>query len=209
MKKTIEDVNVQGKKVLVRVDFNVPMDKETGTKITDENRIIGALPTIQYLLSHGAAVILCSHMGKPHNVLNAKLKLNKKELAKIADLPAEEQEAATEKALKKAAQDVTKLSLAPVAKRLGELLGQEVIMAKDVIGEDAKAKAAALKPGQVLLLENLRFHAEEEKNDPDFAKALASYGRSVCKRRFRHRAPRACLHRRRGRLSARRFRLPD
>ena len=175
MKKTIEDVNVQGKKVLVRVDFNVPMDKETGTKITDENRIIGALPTIQYLLSHGAAVILCSHMGKPHNVLNAKLKLNKKELAKIADLPAEEQEAATEKALKKAAQDVTKLSLAPVAKRLGELLGQEVIMAKDVIGEDAKAKAAALKPGQVLLLENLRFHAEEEKNDPDFAKALASY----------------------------------
>ena len=80
MKKTIEDVNVQGKKVLVRVDFNVPMDKETGTKITDENRIIGALPTIQYLLSHGAAVILCSHMGKPHNVLNAKLKLNKKEL---------------------------------------------------------------------------------------------------------------------------------
>ena len=175
MKKTIEDVNVQGKKVLVRVDFNVPMDKETGTKITDENRIIGALPTIQYLLSHGAAVILCSHMGKPHNVLNAKLKLNKKELAKIADLPAEEQEAATEKALKKAAQDVTKLSLAPVAKRLGELLGQEVIMAKDVIGEDAKAKAAALQPGQVLLLENLRFHAEEEKNDPDFAKALASY----------------------------------
>lgn len=148
MKKTIEDVNVQGKKVLVRVDFNVPMDKETGTKITDENRIIGALPTIQYLLSHGAAVILCSHMGKPHNVLNAKLKLNKKELAKIADLPAEEQEAATEKALKKAAQDVTKLSLAPVAKRLGELLGQEVIMAKDVIGEDAKAKAAALKPGR-------------------------------------------------------------
>ncbi len=114
-------------------------------------------------------------MGKPHNVLNAKLKLNKKELAKIADLPAEEQEAATEKALKKAAQDVTKLSLAPVAKRLGELLGQEVIMAKDVIGEDAKAKAAALQPGQVLLLENLRFHAEEEKNDPDFAKALASY----------------------------------
>ena len=102
MKKTIEDVNVQGKKVLVRVDFNVPMDKETGTKITDENRIIGALPTIQYLLSHGAAVILCSHMGKPHNVLNAKLKLNKKELAKIADLPAEEQEAATEQALKKA-----------------------------------------------------------------------------------------------------------
>ena len=175
MKKTIEDVNVQGKKVLVRVDFNVPMDKETGTRITDENRIIGALPTIQYLLSHGAAVILCSHMGKPHNVFNAKLKLNKKELAKIADLPAEEQEAATEKALKKAAQDVTKLSLAPVAKRLGELLGQEVIMAKDVIGEDAKAKAAALKPGQVLLLENLRFHAEEEKNDPDFAKALASY----------------------------------
>ncbi|MBQ7454907.1 MAG: phosphoglycerate kinase, partial [Clostridia bacterium] len=175
MKKTIEDVSVQGKKVLVRVDFNVPMDKETGTKITDENRILGALPTIQYLLKNGAALILCSHMGKPHNVFNDKLKLNKKEKAKIEALPAEEQEAATAAALEKAKKDVKKLSLAPVAARLAELLGQEVIMAKDVIGPDAQAKAAALKPGQVLVLENLRFHAEEEKNDPEFAKALAGY----------------------------------
>ena len=175
MKKTIEDVSVQGKKVLVRVDFNVPMDKETGTKITDENRILGALPTIKYLVDNNAAVILCSHMGKPHNVFNEKLKLNKKEIAKIEALPAEEQEAATAAALEKAKKDVKKLSLAPVAKRLSELLGQEVIMAKDVIGPDAQAKAAALKPGEVMVLENLRFHAEEEKNDPAFAKALASY----------------------------------
>ena len=174
-KQTIKDVNVKGKKVLVRVDFNVPMDKETGTKITDENRILGALPTIKYLVDEGAAVILCSHMGKPHNVFNEKLKLNKKEKAKIEALPAEEQEAATAAALEKAKKDVKKLSLAPVAARLSELLGQEVIMAKDVIGEDAKAKAAALQPGQVMVLENLRFHAEEEKNDPEFAKALASY----------------------------------
>ena len=175
MKKTIEDVNVQGKKVLVRVDFNVPMDKETGTKITDENRILGALPTIKYLVDHNAAVILCSHMGKPHNVFNDTLKLNKKEKAKIEALPAEEQAAATEAALEKAKKDVKKLSLAPVAKRLSELLGQEVIMAQDVIGPDAQAKAAALQPGQVMVLENLRFHAEEEKNDPAFAKALAGY----------------------------------
>ena len=175
MKKTIEDVNVQGKKVLVRVDFNVPMDKETGTKITDENRILGALPTIKYLVDHKAAVILCSHMGKPHNVLTDTLKLNKKEKAKIEKLPEAEQAEATAAALEKAKKDVTKLSLAPVAKRLSELLGQEVIMAKDVIGPDAQAKVAALQPGQVMLLENLRFHAEEEKNDPAFAKALASY----------------------------------
>ena len=174
-KQTIKDVNVKGKKVLVRVDFNVPMDKETGTKITDENRILGALPTIKYLVDEGAAVILCSHMGKPHNVFNEKLKLNKKEKAKIEALPAEEQEAATAAALEKAKKDVKKLTLAPVAARLSELLGQEVIMAKDVIGEDAKAKAAALQPGQVMVLENLRFHQEEEKNDPEFAKALASY----------------------------------
>ena len=152
MKKTIEDVNVQGKKVLVRVDFNVPMDKETGTKITDENRILGALPTIKYLVDHKAAVILCSHMGKPHNVFNDTLKLNKKEKAKIDALPAQEQEAATAAALEKAKKDVKKLSLAPVAARLSELLGQEVIMAKDVIGPDAQAKAAALQPGQVMVL---------------------------------------------------------
>ena len=170
-KKTIEDVNVKGKKVLCRVDFNVPMD---GERITDENRINGALPTIKYLLNNGAALILCSHMGKPHNVFNDKIKLNKKEKAKIEKLPEAEQAEATAAALEKAKNDVKKLSLAPVAKRLSELLGQEVIMASDVIGPDAQAKAAALKPGQVMVLQNLRFHAEEEKNDPDFAKALAS-----------------------------------
>ncbi len=173
-KKTIEDVNVKGKRVLVRVDFNVPMDADKN--ITDENRIVGALPTIKYLLKNEAKVVLCSHMGKPHNVFNETIKLNKKEKAKIEALPAEEQEAATAAAIEKAKGDVNKLSLAPVAKRLSEHLGQEVYMAKDVIGEDAKKKAAALKNGEVLVLENLRFHAEEEKNDANFAKELASYG---------------------------------
>ena len=171
-KKTIEDIDVQGKKVLCRVDFNVPMD---GERITDENRINGALPTIKYLLSHGAALILCSHMGKPHNVFNDTLKLNKKEKAKIDALPEDQQAAATEEALAKAKSDVKKFSLAPVAKRLSELLGQEVIMAEDVIGPDAQAKVAALQPGQVMVLQNLRFHAEEEKNDPEFAQKLASF----------------------------------
>ena len=173
-KMTIEDINVKGKRVLVRVDFNVPMDADKN--ITDENRIVGALPTIKYLLKNEAKVVLCSHMGKPHNVFNETLKLNKKEKAKIEALPAEEQEAATAAALEKAKGDITKLSLAPVAKRLSEHLGQEVYMAKDVIGPDAKAKAAALKNGEVLVLENLRFHAEEEKNDANFAKELAGYG---------------------------------
>ncbi len=173
-KKTIEDVNVKGKRVLVRVDFNVPMDADKN--ITDENRIVGALPTIKYLLKNDAKVVLCSHMGKPHNVFNETIKLNKKEKAKIEALPAEEQEAATAAAIEKAKGDVNKLSLAPVAKRLSEHLGQEVFMAKDVIGEDAKAKAAALKNGEVLVLENLRFHAEEEKNDPAFAKELSTFG---------------------------------
>ena len=141
-KKTIEDVNVKGKRVLVRVDFNVPMDADKN--ITDENRIVGALPTIKYLLKNEAKVVLCSHMGKPHNVFNETIKLNKKEKAKIEALPAEEQEAATAAAIEKAKGDVNKLSLDPVAKRLSEHLGQEVYMAKDVIGEDAKAKAAAL-----------------------------------------------------------------
>ena len=135
-KKTIEDVNVNGKRVLVRVDFNVPMD---GTTITDENRIVGALPTIQYLIKNKAKVILCSHMGRPKGEFNMKY------------------------------------SLAPVAARLSELLGQEVKMAKDVIGPDADAVTASLKEGEVCLLENLRFHKEEEKNDPEFAKKLASY----------------------------------
>ena len=172
-KKSIEDVVVKGKRVLVRVDFNVPMD---GDKITDENRIVGALPTIKYLVENECKVVLCSHMGKPHNVFNETIKLNKKEKAKIEALPAEEQEAATAAALEKAKGDITKLSLAPVAKRLSEHLGQEVYMAKDVIGEETKKKAASLKEGEVMLLENLRFHAEEEKNDPAFAKELSSYG---------------------------------
>ena len=173
-KMTIEDINVKGKRVLVRVDFNVPMDADKN--ITDENRIVGALPTIKYLLKNEAKVVLCSHMGKPHNVFNETIKLNKKEKAKIDALPEEERAAATAAAIEKAKGDVNKLSLAPVAKRLSEHLGQEVFMAKDVIGEDAKAKAAALKNGEVLVLENLRFHAEEEKNDANFAKELASYG---------------------------------
>ena len=135
-KKTINDVDVSGKKVLLRCDFNVPQDKETGA-ITSDKRIVASLPTIRALLSRGAAVIACSHLGKP--------KGQRKE----------------------------SLSLAPVAVRLSELLGQEVIFAKDVTGEDAKAKAAALQPGQILLLENLRFDPREEKNDPTFAKELA------------------------------------
>ena len=170
-KKSVTDINVTGKKVLVRCDFNVPMKDGV---ITSDKRIVGALPTIKYLLDNGAAVILCSHMGKPHNVFNDKIKLNKKEKAKIEALPENERDAATAELIEKAKKDVKKLTLAPVAARISELLGKDVIMAKDVVGEDAKAKAAALKPGEVMLLENVRFHAEEEKNDPEFANQLAS-----------------------------------
>ena len=170
-KKTVRDVDVKGKKVLVRCDFNVPMKDGV---ITDENRIQGALPTIRYLMDQGAKVILCSHMGKPHNVFDAKLELNKKEKAKIR--PARSGAGkATEEALEKAKKDVTKLTLAPVAKRLNELLGGKVTFAKDVVGEDAKAKVAACKPGECVLLENLRFHKGEEKKYPEFMKALASF----------------------------------
>ena len=171
-KKTVRDVDVKGKRVLVRCDFNVPMKDGV---ITDENRINGALPTIQYLMDQGGKVILCSHMGKPHNVFDAKLELNKKEKAKIAALPEAEQAKATEEALAKAKKDVAKLTLAPVAKRLNELLGGKVTFAKDVVGEDAKAKVAACKDGECVLLENLRFHKGEEKKDPEFMKALASF----------------------------------
>ncbi len=170
-KKTVEDIDVKGKKVLVRCDFNVPMKDGA---ITDTKRIVGALQTIKYLVDNGAAVILCSHMGRPHNVFNSELKLSKKEIKKIDELPESEREAAKAAALEKAKGDVKKLSLKPVAEKLSELLGRPVEMASDVIGEDAKAKAAALKSGEVLLLENVRFHAEEEKNDPAFAKELAS-----------------------------------
>ena len=135
-KKTVMDVDVAGKKVLLRCDFNVPQDKATG-EITSDKRIVAALPTINYLLDNGAAVIACSHLGKPKGEWKEKL------------------------------------SLSIVAKRLGELLGREVIFAKDIVGEDAKAKAAALKGGEIMLLENLRFDPREEKNDPAMAKELA------------------------------------
>lgn len=135
-KKTVEDIDVKGKKVIVRVDFNVPLDESRN--ITDDNRIVGALPTIKYLIDHCAKIILVSHLGRPKNGFE------------------------------------DKFSMKPAAVRLGELLNKPVIMAKDVIGEDAKAKAAALKEGEVLLLENVRFHKEEEKNDPAFAKELAN-----------------------------------
>ncbi len=170
-KKTIEDINVSGKRVLARCDFNVPMD---GATITDDKRIVGAMPTIKYLSDNGAKVILCSHLGRPHNVMNAEIKLSKKEKAKVEALPEEERAAATAAMLEKAKGDIKKLSLAPIAARISEYLGKPVVMASDVVGEDAKAKAAALNDGDVMLLENVRFHAEEEKNVPEFAKELAS-----------------------------------
>jgi len=135
-KKTVKDIDVKGKKVLVRCDFNVPLDADKN--ITDETRINAALPTIKYLLDEGAAVILCSHLGRPKGKFNPDF------------------------------------SLAPVAKSLSEKLGFEVKLAKDVVGEDAQKLAAEVKPGKAVLLENVRFHAEEEANDPEFAKKLAS-----------------------------------
>ncbi len=137
-KKTVKDIDVAGKKVLLRCDFNVPMAKDGSGTITDDKRIRAALPTIQYLLEQNAAVVACSHLGKPKEGPDPKL------------------------------------SLAPVAKRLGELLGRTVIMAADVVGPDAQAKAAALEPGQVLLLENTRFEKGETKNDPELAKKMAA-----------------------------------
>ena len=171
-KKSIEDIGegFRGKRVLVRCDFNVPVKDGV---ITDDKRIVGALPTIKYLIAHGAKVILCSHMGRPHNVLDDKLALDKKEKKKIDALPESEREAATAAALEKAKGDITKLSLKIVADDLNKK-GIPTVLAKDVVGEDAQAKAAALKDGEVLLLENVRFHAAEEKNDPEFAKKLAS-----------------------------------
>ncbi len=169
-KKSVEDVAVKGKKVLVRCDFNVPVKDGV---ITDDKRIVGALKTIEYLVNEGAKVILCSHMGRPHNVLDEKLSLDKKEKKKIEDLPEAEQEAAKAAALEKAKGDITKLSLKIVADDLAKR-GLKVTLAKDVIGPDAQAKAAALAEGEILLLENTRFHAAEEKNEPEFAKAMAS-----------------------------------
>ncbi len=171
-KKTIEDIAVAGKKVLVRCDFNVPLKDGV---ITSDKRIVEALPTIKYLRDAGAMVILCSHMGKPHNVFDAKLKLDKKEIAKIEKLPAEEQEAATAAALEKAKGDVTKFSLKVVADKLNELLGGGVVFAEDTVGPDAEAKVAAMKAGDIVLLQNTRFTAGESKNDPEFSKKLASF----------------------------------
>ena len=171
-KKTIEDIAVAGKKVLVRCDFNVPLKDGV---ITSDKRIVEALPTIKYLRDQGAMVILCSHMGKPHNVFDAKLKLDKKEIAKIEKLPEAEQEAATAAALEKAKGDVKKFSLQVVADKLNELLGGGVVFANDTVGEDAQAKGAAMKPGDIVLLQNTRFTAGESKNDPEFSKALASF----------------------------------
>jgi len=136
-KKTVKDIDVVGKKVLVRCDFNVPLDKETGV-ITDNRRIRAALPTIQYLLGNNAKVILCSHLGRPKGEFNLKY------------------------------------SLKPVAEELCKLLGREVKLSKDVIGEDAKELTSNIKEGEVVLLENVRFHSEEEKNDAEFAKELAN-----------------------------------
>ena len=134
-KQTVYDLKPEGKTVYVRVDYNVPHDKEG--HILDDRRIRATIPTIRYLLDQGAAVVLASHMGRPKGAV------------------------------------VKELSLAPCAKRLSELLHQEVLFADDCIGDKASAMKKSLKPGQVLLLENLRFHKEEEKNDPEFAKALA------------------------------------
>ena len=158
-KKTICDVDVKGKKCLVRVDFNVPMKNGV---ITDENRINGALPTIKYLMEHGAKVILCSHLGRPYSIFS-------KEIKKIKP----EDEGKTREEL--TALTVKKCSLKPVADRLNEILGGKVTFATDVIGEDAQKKVAACKDGEVVLLENLRFHSEETKNDENFCRALAKF----------------------------------
>ena len=173
-KKNIEDIAVAGKTVLVRCDFNVPMKDGV---ITSDKRIIGALPTIKYLLGQGAKVILCSHMGKPHAILTEGFGLTKKEKKAVEALPAEEQAAATAEYLAKAlTSDKKKLTLKPVCVRLNELLGEgTVTFAEDIVGPDAKAKVAALECGKAVLLENTRFDARETKNGADLAKELASY----------------------------------
>lgn len=135
-KKTVRDIDVKGKKVLVRCDFNVPLDENL--QITDNRRVVGALDTIRYLVDQGAKVILCSHLGRPKGEV-------KKEF-----------------------------SLAPVQKELERLLGKEVKLADDIVGESAKTLTAQMNPGDIVLLENVRFDAREEKNDPEFAKELAS-----------------------------------
>ena len=172
-KKSVEDIDVAGKRVLVRCDFNVPLKDGV---ITSDKRIVEALPTIKYLLEKGAKVVLCSHMGKPHSIFTEGFGLTKKEKQKVAALPESEQAAATAELLKKALDDKKKFTLKPVADRLNELLGGKVTFAEDIIGEDAKAKVAALKAGEAVLIENVRFDARETKNSADFAKALSEYG---------------------------------
>ena len=173
-KKNIEDVEVAGKTVLVRCDFNVPMKDGV---ITSDKRIVEALPTVKYLMDKGAKVILCSHMGKPHNIFTEGFGLTKKEKKAVEALPEAEREAAKAEYLAKAEKsDKKKLTLKPVADRINELLGAEkVTFAEDIIGADAKAKISAMKAGEAVLLENTRFDAREEKNGADFAKELASY----------------------------------
>ena len=172
-KQSIKDVNVKGKRCLVRVDFNVPMKDGV---ITDENRINGALPTIKYLMEQGAKVILCSHLGKPHNIFTPNFKLNKKEKKALEALPECERDAAKAEFIAKALKgDAKKFSLKPVADRLNQLLDGKVTFATDIVGEDAQAKVAALKEGEVVLLENTRFDAGEEGRDEEFCRKLASF----------------------------------
>ena len=137
-KKTVRDIDLKNKRVLVRCDFNVPMDENRN--ITDNRRIVAALPTIKYLLEQNCKIVLCSHLGRPKGEFKEEF------------------------------------SLKPVAKELSRLLGKDVIMANDVIGPDAKNKAENLKNGEIMLLENVRFHREETDNDPNFSKELASFG---------------------------------
>lgn len=171
-KKTVEDIQVKGKRVLVRCDFNVPLKDGV---ITSDKRIVAALPTIKYLLENGAKVILCSHMGKPHAIFTEGFGLDKKEKKKVEALPEAEQAAAKEKLLEEAKKnDPVKFTLKPVAVRLNELLGDKVTFASDIVGQDAKAKVAALKEGEAVLLENVRFDARETKNEESFSKELAS-----------------------------------
>ena len=162
-KKTVKDIDVKGKKVLLRCDFNVPMAKDGSGVITDDKRIVAALPTIQYLLDQGAAVIACSHMGKPVATFES---YKKKQLEKGKD-----EASITEEKWKKS---LAELRMEPVAARLGELLNKPVILADDVVGPDAQAKAAALKSGEIMLLQNTRFEKGETKNDPELAKKMAA-----------------------------------
>ena len=172
-KKSIKDIDVKGKRCLVRVDLNVPIKDGV---ITDENRINGAMPTIKYLLENGAKVILCSHLGKPHNVLDEKIALNKKEKAAVAKLPESEQAAETAKLIEKAKGDVKKFTLKPVADRIAELLPEvKVVFATDTVGADAKKKVSEMNFGEIVILENTRFNAGEEKREENFCKELASF----------------------------------